>query len=563
MFFFQGIIAGAFRRTRFTDVTTEKPQIRGGRLFIPPSLLQDLARESFGRLAFYLRESQLALWADRLQAPDASDNDRLVLSALLKNALVAAGGEFALCQDTGTALIYGWKDESVYTGVDDGEALARGAAAAYRENHLRASMVGAASFFDEFNTGNNLPAQTAVFAVPDGDAGPAYRFLFAAKGGGASNKTAFFSLTPAMLEKRSFDAFLEKQIRALGTAACPPYRLAVVAGGLSPEFNLEVLKLATTELLDGAPYFEEKNPAGDGPLLWRDRYWEDRILDLGRKTGLGAQFGGTSLILDARVLRLPRHAASCPVSIGVSCAAHRNLLAYIDARGLHLEKLAEDPEKFLKTRGLVFNTPGTAAPGDNKPGDARFSGKSSQDTAPRIRLDQPMGAVLAELSRFRPGDRVLLSGKILLARDAAHLKWHKLLERGEPLPDYLLAHPICYAGPSAAPPGKIIGSLGPTTAQRMDPYAEEFMSRGASLITVAKGGRSPGWAAACKKYRGFYLGIVGGAAALLAEEHITACELIDYPELGMEAVRLITLRNLSAFILIDDQGNSAEDRWTG
>jgi fumarate hydratase class I len=548
--FFHRIIAGAFERATFTapDQKTEKPQAVRGRLFVPPALLQELARESFSRLAFYLRESQLALWAERLEAPDTPENDRLTLTALLKNALVAAGGEFALCQDTGTALIYGWKDESVYTGADDGEALARGAAAAYRERYLRASQAGAASFFDEFNTGNNLPAQTAIFAVPGGETGgPRYRFLFIAKGGGSSNKTAFFSLTPAVLKKDAFEAFLEKQIRALGTAACPPYRLAVVAGGSSPEFNLEVLKLATTEILDGAPYFRDPPPgAGDpeagvsGPLLWRDRYWENRVLDMGRRTGLGAQFGGTSLILDARVLRLPRHAASCPVSIGVSCAAHRNLLAYIDAGGLHLEKLEEDPEKFLKNRGVVFP-----------------AGDSGPAGLPRIGLDRPVKDIRARLSRFRPGDRVLLSGKLLLARDAAHLKWSELLRRGEPLPDYLFTHPVCYAGPSATPPGRIIGSLGPTTAQRFDPYAEELLSRGASLITVAKGGRGPAWAEACEKYGGFYLGLVGGAAALLAAEHVAAQELVDYPELGMEAVRLITVRDLLAFILIDDKGNSA------
>jgi fumarate hydratase class I len=348
------------------------------------------------------------------------------------------------------------------------------------------------------------------------------------------------------LEEKAFDAFLEAEIPALGTAACPPYRLAVVVGGTSPEYNLEVLKLATTEILDGAPLFAPPGgPAGQNRgWIFRDPYWENRVMEIARKSGLGAQFGGTSLLLDARVLRLSRHAASCPVSIGVSCNAHRNLLAYIDGEGLHLEKLAENPREFPE-RCLVSGT--VPVWGMETSGD-------TGEVVPRICLDRPLGEIRTALSRLRVGDRTLLSGKLLLARDAAHLRWHALIKRGQGLPEYLFRYPVYYGGPAVTPPGKVIGSLGPTTAQRMDPYGEELMSRGASLITLAKGNRSPQWRAACKKYGGFYLGAIGGAAALSAERHILSGEIIDYPELGMEAVRLIEVRDLPAFLLIDDTG---------
>jgi fumarate hydratase class I len=540
------LVTKAFAKTEFKTLEGEEaPRLEGGRLFIPPAMLRRAAEEGFRELSFLFRESHLRLLAEKLKEPGISANDRMVLGLLLKNAISAAGEELALCQDTGTAVVYGWKEEGVFTGGDDREALEAGAAGAYKKNYLRSSQTGASSFFGEFNTGDNLPAQIRIEAVPPAESagsppGGSYRFLFIAKGGGSSNKTGLFPMTKALLEKETFEQFLEEKIKALGTAACPPYRLAIVVGGTSPELNLEVLKLATAEALDAAPFFTEGETPGKGPWIRRDAYWEARAMEIGRATGLGAQFGGSSLLLDARVLRLPRHAASCPVSVGVSCAAHRNLFAFIDRDGLHIEKLCSNPAAF--TGALGFH-----------------GGKEAPDSGDgvhisRLSLDRPIQEVCRELSRFRAGDRLLLSGRLLVARDAAHLKWRRLIGEGKDLPPYLFKHPVYYAGPSATPPGRITGSLGPTTAGRMDPYAEELMSRGASLITLAKGSRSASWRETCRKYGGFYLGTIGGAAALLADEHVTASELADYPELGMEAVRLITVKDLPAFIVIDDKG---------
>jgi fumarate hydratase class I len=543
------LISKAFQRTHFKILATPeiKPVLTGGRLHIPPILLRRTAEEAFSALAFYFRESHLERLTEPLIGPELSPNDRLVLSSLLENAVIAARGELALCQDTGTAMIYGWKDEGVYTGADDEAELEAGIVQAYQKNHLRFSQIAPASFFDEYPTGNNLPAQIRLEALPGEASSPGYRFLCVAKGGGSSNKTAYFSKTKALLEEKAFAAFLEQQIPALGTAACPPYRLAVVVGGTSPEFNLEILKLATTEILDGAPFLDEESAGQNRGWIFRDSHWERRVMEIGRKSGLGAQFGGTSFLLDARVLRLPRHAASCPVSIGVSCNAHRNLLAFIDGEGVHLEKLVENPGKFLTGRGIAVSDNGI---------DLGDKGWDTGEGPSRINVDRSIGEIRAALSRLRPGVRILLSGKLLAARDAAHLRWHTLINRGQELPAYLFKHPIYYAGPAATPPGKVIGSLGPTTAQRMDPYGEEFMSRGVSLVTLAKGNRSLQWQEACKKYGGFYLGAIGGIAALSAERHILSEKIIDYPDLGMEAVRLIEVRDLPAFILIDDTGHS-------
>jgi fumarate hydratase class I len=548
------LVSKAFEKTEFKtlDKGEERPRLEGRGLFIPSAMLRRAAEEGFRELSFFFRESHLRLLAERLGETGLSANDRLAIRLLLKNAIIAAGGELALCQDTGTAVIYGWKEEGVFTGSGDMEELEAGVAEAYKKNHLRSSQIGAYSFFDEFNSGDNLPAQIHIESVPSRetaggpDASPPggrYRFLFVAKGGGSSNKTSLFPMTKALLEKEAFEKFLEEKIRALGTAACPPYRLAIVVGGTSPEFNLEVLKLATAEALDAAPFFTEGENAetARGNRIRRDAYWEKRAMEIGRETGLGAQFGGSSLLLDARVLRLPRHAASFPVSIGVSCAAHRNLLAFIDRDGLHIERLCSDPAAFLGVLGFKADL------------DAGQETQGAEDAA-RIDLDRPIQEVCRELSGFKAGDRLLLSGKLLVARDAAHLKWHGLISEGKELPAYLFKYPVYYAGPAATPPGRIIGSLGPTTAGRMDGYAEEFMSRGASLVTLAKGNRSAFWRESCRAYGGFYLGTIGGAAALLAGEHVTANELIDYPELGMEAVRLVTVKDLPAFVIIDDKG---------
>ncbi|AEF83141.1 FumA C-terminus/TtdB family hydratase beta subunit [Leadbettera azotonutricia] len=542
---FEPLVEEAFKQTSFELIDTEgeRPRFIDGRLFIPPGLLSQAAEEGFRRLSFFFRESHLAMLAEQLALAENDKkpgNDGFVLNALLRNAVIAAKGELALCQDTGTAVIYGWKSENVFTGSGDDDAwLESGIGAAYKKNNLRLSQIGASSFLDEFNTGNNLPAQIQIHASGKN---PVYRFLFIAKGGGSSNKTSLFSMTKSLLEEQAFEKFLEEKIKALGTAACPPYRLAVVVGGTSPEFNLEACKLASAEALDSAPYFEpgeDKEKSASLPWIRRDKQWEEKAMSIGRRTGLGAQFGGSSLLLDARVLRLPRHAASCPVSIGVSCAAHRNLYAYIDSEGLHLEKTVTDPAKFLKERGINLKT---------------FD--SNTAIIKRISVNKGIKEVCKELSNFNVGDKILLSGKLLMARDAAHLKWHNLLKEGKALPEYLYAYPVYYAGPAATPPGKVIGSLGPTTAGRMDPYGEEFMSRGCSLVTVAKGNRSAEWKKLCSSYGAFYLGTIGGAAALLSEENVTGNELLDYPELGMEAVRLITVKDLPVFIIIDNKGNS-------
>ena len=544
-------IIKSFEKTAFRNsdlAVSLLPRYEKDRLFIPPELLQMAAEEAFRDMAFYFRENHLSLLAERLSDQGLSGNDRFVIESLLTNAVIADREKMPTCQDTGTAVIYGWKDEGVYTGAKDHEALERGAAAAYSKYGLRFSQFSPRTFFEEFNTGTNLPAQIHIGAVSGNEKGradPAYRFLFVAKGGGSTNKTSYVASTPALLQEEAFAGFLEEKLRALGTAGCPPYRLAVVAGGSSPEQNLEILKLATAEALDAAPFFGE-GPDPKSPLF-RDRYWEKRIMEMGRNTGLGAQFGGTSFLLDVRVLRLSRHAATFPLSIGVSCVAHRNILAVIDKNGLRIEQLVTNPAAFLRSRGITLHS---------KEGALSFlrSGPAEDKKPPRINLDRPMEEVRKDLSALSVGTRIFLSGNLIVARDLAHLKWHGLLSLGKELPDHVRNHPIYYAGPAGTPAGKVIGSLGPTTAQRMDIYAEKLLSRGYSLISLAKGNRTKLWLEACKKYGGFFLGTIGGAAALLAQ-YVTANEPVEYPELGMEAVRLIKVENLPAFIIIDDKGN--------
>lgn len=555
------IVDTAFAATRFEQVDgAPLPARVGDRLRLEPAALRELSRRAFRDIAFYLRTSHLAGLAAILENPAASENDRYVVETLLRNALVAASGELPICQDTGTATVMAWKDESIATGTDDELALEDGARRAYSGGGLRASQLAPTAFFAERDTGDNLPAQIHIEASPDGAGGPSYRFLFVAKGGGSANKTSFFQMSRALLEEKRFEAFLAEKIAALGTAACPPYRLAVVVGGTSAEENLRVLKLASTEILDGAPAFLPVGAAatraqeGKRGRVMRDPFWESKLMEIARKSGLGAQFGGSALALDARVLRMSRHAASCPVSIGVSCVAHRNALAIIDSGGVRLEALERDPVSFLRSRGGKAAKLAESFLERKKAG--RGAGLSPAAKAARsIDLDLPMAEIRAALGGCVVGDRVTLSGSLIVGRDAAHQKWHELLVAGKPLPAYLSEHPIYYAGPADTPAGKTIGSFGPTTAQRMDAYADELMSRGASLVTLAKGNRSAAWTAACKKYGGFYLGTVGGAAALIAEENITESEVIDYPELGMEAVRLIRVVDLIAFVIADDKGN--------
>jgi len=524
----------------------------GNGLPVNGSVLAVFAEQAFKRLSFTFPQEHLESLLNVACDPASSENDRLVAVKLLENAVIAAKGTLPLCQDTGVAQVFAWKDSSVYSvlnAVDgtvpfasDTEALTAGVGKAYKENNLRFSINIPSSLFDEKNSATNLPAQVDVFST-NGSGEPSYRFLFCAKGGGSSNKTDFTCATKALLNPQSFERFLQTKIAALGTAACPPYTIAVVIGGLSPEQNLQTLKLATTGYWDAV---EALNEAG-GAIRWTDtvggvrplrcKDWEERVLQIASETGLGAQFGGAHLAAHARVFRLPRHGASCFASIGVSCNAHRNLVGYISREGAFLQKNVSDPQPFFE-KATAYTAGADAHHGEPVKVDL-----SSIDTA------------RTKLSGYPVGQAFLFSGEILVARDAAHARWKALLESGKPLPDYTLHYPILYAGPAETPKGAVIGSFGSTTANRMDPYADDLMSRGAALITIAKGNRSEVWRTACKKYGAFYLGTIGGAAALIAEKHITARKVLDYPDLGMEAVQLISVKDLPVFLITDDKGN--------
>jgi fumarate hydratase class I len=534
-----------FRRLQGIEITTEEWKNETF-LRVGPGALRRLAEEAFHDIAFYLRASHLEKIAAITGDPLASANDRYVASALVRNALIASEGLLPLCQDTGTATVIAWKGERVLTGLNDEEALNRGIFDAYDKNSLRYSQVVPRSMCDEINTGTNLPAQCDIYAVPGGD----YRFLFIAKGGGSANKTSFFQESKALLNEAALEKFIREKTAAIGVAACPPYHLAVVAGGLSPEMNLKTLKLATTGFLDGLPDYEsaaqdrnavQENLYPDTAGAFFDREWSSRLLAAARDSGLGAQFGGRHFALDARVIRLPRHAASCPVSIGVSCNADRNILAKITQDGAFLEELERKPGRF-------FADPEKESP-------VSGDGPVREKSVFRIDLSGPMDDIRRQLSLGAAGDRVLLSGPVVVARDMAHARLFAMLESGKPLPGYFRDHPVYYAGPAKTPQGYAIGSFGPTTAQRMDSYLPAFMARGASLVTLAKGNRRPPVTEACARYGGFYLGTIGGAAALLAAENITGSRILDFPEFGMEAVRLIVVRDFPAFILADDKGN--------
>lgn len=491
---------------------------------VKPEALRLLAREAFSRVNFYFRASHLENLASILDDPQASTNDKFVAAMLLKNAIISAEGILPLCQDTGTANIIGYKGERVLTGADDARYLSRGVFEAYTRLNLRASQNAPLSMLDEVNTGTNLPAQIEIQSIP----GQEYRFLFVAKGGGSSNKTALFQENKSLLkDEQTLLDFLREKIKAIGVAACPPYRLAVVVGGLSPELTLKTVKLATTGYLDNLT----TKPSGQAHA-YRDLEWEKKVLQIARETGLGAQFGGVALATEARVIRLPRHGGSLPVGIGVSCNADRNLKAKINREGIFIEALEMNPARFLQKIEAV-----------------------KLKEAPEINLDQPIDSLGAELSRYPVGSRLSLSGTLIVARDIAHLRLKKLLDEGKPLPEYFKKHPVYYAGPARTPKNMASGSFGPTSAQRMDAYVEEFMKAGASRVMLGKGNRSEKVVEACKKYGGFYLGTIGGAAALVAREHIISSELVDFEDLGMEAVRKIVVKKLPAFIIFDDKGN--------
>ncbi|MGE0550790.1 MAG: fumarate hydratase [Kofleriaceae bacterium] len=497
-----------------------------GRKFleVAPEALTLLAKTAMRDIAHLLRPGHLAQLRAILDDPEASPNDRFVALELLKNANIAAGGILPGCQDTGTAIVMGKRGQLVMTAGSDEAAISRGVFDTYAETNLRYSQVAPLDMFEEKNTGNNLPAQIEIYAT-DGDE---YHFLFMAKGGGSANKSLLFQETKALLNPKSLAAFLDQKLRSLGTAACPPYHLAVVIGGTSAEQTLKVAKLASARYLDELP--TSGNPLG---RAFRDLAWEREVMDIARATGIGAQFGGKYFCHDARVIRLPRHGASCPVAIAVSCSADRQALGKITRDGVFLEQLEHEPAKYLPD---VTHT--------------ELSGE-----VVTIDLTRPMTEIRATLSRFPIKTRLSLSGPMIVARDIAHAKLKERIDRGEGLPHYLKDHCVYYAGPAKTPAGYASGSFGPTTAGRMDSYVDLFQAAGGSMVMLAKGNRSQAVTDACKKYGGFYLGSIGGPAARLAKDCIKHVEVLEYPELGMEAVWKIDVVDFPAFIVVDDKGN--------
>ena len=503
-----------------------------------------VAEKAFERLSFTFTKEHLSSIIKKILSEDASDNDRYVLACMLKNAEIASKGEYPLCQDTGIANIFGWRKGNF---PFSSEALTLGVKKVYDERKLRFSTTVPKSFYDEIDPKNNLPAQISIFDasaalapiptfVNDSPA-DSMSFIFCAKGGGSSNKTNFIQGTKAYLTEAKMKSLLKNEISRLGTSACPPYSIAVVVGGLSPEQNLLSLKIATMGGYDKMGY----EPSDSG---FRDKVLEDLIMCIASESGFGAQFGGKIFALSATVVRLPRHGASCPISVGVSCSAHRNLKAILTKDGLYLEKTVSNPRELAGFEKAVRFSTDEPFPDES---DSRLS-QIYVESAGDIK------SLLASLSGTKPGDMVHISGKILVARDAAHARWQKLLDEGKPLPDYCSLYPICYAGPARTPKGKIIGSFGPTTAGRMDSYAESLMSRGAALVTLAKGNRSDIWTKSCKKYGSYYLGTPGGIAALISSEYIKKQEILDYEDLGMEAVRLIEVENLPCFVITNKDG---------
>jgi len=492
-------------------------------LSIAPEGLTYLARTAMHDVSYFLRSAHNEKVAAILKDPEASDNDRYVARAMLRNAVISAQGVLPMCQDTGTAIVFAKKGQFVLTGGNDAESLSKGIFKTYTEEYLRYSQTIPLTMYQEINSGTNLPAQIDIAATP----GDHYSFLFLAKGGGSANKTFLFQQTKALLNPASLEQFLTEKMKTLGTAACPPYHLAFVIGGTSAEACLKTVKLASAGYLDALPTSGDKSGRA-----FRDLELEEKLLQAARKSGIGAQFGGKYFAHDVRVVRLPRHGASCPVGMGVSCSADRNIKARIDRSGIWLEKLDENPERWLLEHDA--DERGEAVP---------------------IDLNCPMPEILAQLTRYPVRTRLSLTGRMVVARDIAHARLKEKLDRGEDLPDYFKNHPVYYAGPAKTPTGMASGSFGPTTAGRMDSYVDLFQARGASLVMLAKGNRSRQVTDACKAHGGFYLGSIGGPAAILAQENITSVRVLDFPELGMEAVWEIEVVDFPAFILVDDKGN--------
>lgn len=497
-------------------------------LKIDPRGLELLAKTAVSDLSFYLRTSHLEKLRRILDDPEATDNDKFVAYVMLRNTVVSSNEELPWCQDTGTAIIIGKKGEDVYTGVDDAEYFSKGIYTTFNEKNLRYSQIVPFTMFDEKNSGTNLPAQIDIYSTR----GNAYEFLFITKGGGSANKTFLYQQSKSLLNEESLIRFVKDKIRDLGTSACPPYHLALVIGGTSAENTLKTVKEASAGYLDHLPV--TGNASG---RAFRDIGWEEKIEKICHEYGVGAQFGGKYFVHDVRVIRLPRHAASCPVGLGVSCSADRNIRARIDEKGIFLEELEKNPARFMPEK----------APELEKPVE--------------IDLDQPMEEVLAELTKYPVKTRLNLRGTLIVARDIAHARIKKMIDEGKPMPEYFKNHPVYYAGPAKTPAGMPSGSFGPTTAGRMDTYVDLFQSLGGSLVMVAKGNRNRQVIEACRKYGGFYLGSIGGPAAILASENIKSVEMVDFEDLGMEAIRKIRVENMAAFIITDDKGNDFFDEY--
>jgi fumarate hydratase, class I len=492
-------------------------------LVVSREALRALSEAAFGDINHYLRPGHLKQLRSILEDKEASDNDKFVAFDFLKNANIAAGGVLPMCQDTGTAIIMGKKGCNVITDGDDEAALSEGARDAYLRRNLRYSQVAPLSMYEEKNTANNMPAQCEIYAEGD----DAYKFMFMAKGGGSANKSFLFQATPSVLTKDRLLAFLKEKVLTLGTAACPPYHLAIVIGGTSAELCMKTVKLASARYLDALP----THGSADGNAF-RDLEMEQEILKMTQSLGVGAQFGGKYFCHDVRVIRMPRHGASLPIGLGVSCSADRQVLGKITKDGVYLEELEHNPAQYLPAVE-----------------------QSLGGEVVRIDLNKPMKEILATLSQYPIKTRVSMTGTMIVARDSAHAKLRERLEKGEPLPDYFKNHPVYYAGPAKTPDGYASGAFGPTTAGRMDSFVDQFQAAGGSMVMVAKGNRAVAVREACKKHGGFYLGSIGGAAANLAEHCIKRVEVVEYPELGMEAIWRIEVEDFPAFIIIDDKGN--------
>ncbi len=493
-------------------------------LKVTPETIAFLTQQAFHDTSFMLRTKHLQQVAAILDDPEASANDRYVALTLLKNAEIAAEGILPMCQDTGTAAIMAKKGQEVWTGVNDAEAISKGVYEAFTKENLRYSQVAPLDMWKEVNTGTNLPAQIDILATEGGK----YEFLFVAKGGGSANKLFLFQETKALLNPKSFEKFVADKLPLLGTAACPPYHLVFVVGGTSAEACMKTLKLASTKYLDALP-----TTGNEGGRAFRDLAMEAKVMEIARRTGIGAQFGGKYFALDVRVIRLPRHGASCPVGLGVSCSADRNIKGKITKDGVFLEQMETKPGRFIPPALRTWK----------------------DDNIVQIDLNRPMAEIRAELSKYPVTTRLSLSGSLIVARDIAHAKLKERIDAGQGLPQYLKDHPVYYAGPAKTPKGYASGSFGPTTAGRMDSYVDLFQSQGGSMVMLAKGNRGLQVTTACKKHGGFYLGSIGGPAAILAKENIKKVELLEYPELGMEAIWKIDVKDFPAFILVDDKGN--------